>query len=553
MHIARLVDKFLERTRKCVFIGYPYGQKGWKLYDLETEEVFVSRDVKFVEGKFPTFKSVESHQPAIPLPNYEEPNYEGAEPTVLEETPNEAELCSSMNEAHDENERLDSGESFNPEPEEKDTGLSQQIRPTRNRRLPAHLRDFVCHVSSLEDPSLDQPTPTASSGKVYSIENFISYDRLSNNHKAFVVALDNEIEPRNYSEAMKDPRWKEAMAQELKALEANGTWTLEHLPPGKTPIGCKWVYKIKRQADGSIERFKARLVAKGFTQVEGLDFHETFAPVAKLVSVRCLLTVSLFKKWELHQLDVHNAFLHGDLEEEVYMQVPPGYQCNQSGLVCRLQKSLYGLKQASRNWFAKFASALIDYGFVQSGADHSLFTFTEGDIFMAILIYVDDIILAGNDSERCRKFKLYLSQHFHIKDLGTPKFFLGVEVARSPSGIFLSQRKYILDILTECGMLGAKPSFFPMQQQHKLSYDSGEPYSDPVQYRRLVGRLIYLTITRPELCYSIHILSQFMQDPRQSHLDVAVRILRYLKQSPGQGILLRTPHSLQLSAYSDSD
>ncbi|PKI50014.1 hypothetical protein CRG98_029601, partial [Punica granatum] len=157
------------------------------------------------------------------------------------------------------------------------------------------------------------------------------------------------------------------------------------------------VYKIKRWADGSVERYKARLVAKGFTQVEGVDFNETFAPVAKLVTVRCLLAVAVVKGWEIHQMDVNNAFLHGDLDEEVYMRLPPGYSSQRSGVVCRLRKSLYGLRQASRNWYAKLADAMRHYGFRQSGADHSLFIFNRGNVFLAALVYVDDILVFMQD------------------------------------------------------------------------------------------------------------------------------------------------------------
>lgn len=173
---------------------------------------------------------------------------------------------------------------------------------------------------------------------------------------------------------MKLPHWRDAMAVEIKALEQNNTWTLTPLPIHKIAIGCKWVYKVKYKADGTIERYKARLVAKGYTQAEGLDYHETFAPVAKMVTVRCLLAVASVKNWSITQFDVNNAFLRGDLEEEVYMQIPPGFSRQGETRVCRLQKSLYGLKQASRNWFSKFSNALIPAGFSQSKADYSLFT-----------------------------------------------------------------------------------------------------------------------------------------------------------------------------------
>ncbi|PKI32774.1 hypothetical protein CRG98_046822 [Punica granatum] len=212
----------------------------------------------------------------------------------------------------------------------------------------------------------------------------------------------------------------------------------------------------------------------------------------------------------MHQLDVHNAFLHGELEEEVYMKLPPGFSHRRPGYACRLQKSLYGLRQASRNWFSKFTSALRNYGFSQSEADHSLFTLQRDKKFLAVLVYVDDMIVVGNSSEDCTSLKRYLDTHFRIKDLGSLKYFLGIEVTRMEKGLFLNQRKYALDIINECGLLGSKPSYFPMEQRHGLSSDSGSPISKPTRYRRLIGRLIYLTITRPELSYSVHILSHIL-------------------------------------------
>jgi hypothetical protein len=274
------------------------------------------------------------------------------------------------------------------------------------------------------------------------------------------------------------------------------------------------VYKTKLKADGSIKRHKAWLVAKGYTQSEGLDYHETFSPVAKLTTVRCLLAIATANNWFLHQLDVNNAFLHRDLDEEVYMSVPPGFSIKKESQVCRLTKSLYGLKQAYRQWFSKFSNALIAQGFVQSKADYSLFTKIEGYVFITLLVYVDNVVVSSNDSVAIKKFIISLNEQFKLKDLGKLKFFLGLEVARSVKGISLSQRKYTLEILQDSSLLASKPSKFPMEQNLKLSKDASSLLTDPTSYRRLIGRLIYLTITRPDLAYVVHTLSQFIDQPR---------------------------------------
>jgi hypothetical protein len=207
------------------------------------------------------------------------------------------------------------------------------------------------------------------------------------------------------------------------------------------------------------------------------------------------------------------------------MTLPPGFCKKGENRVCRLNKSLYGLKQASRNWFSKFSSVLIAAGFHQSPADHSLFTKSQGSSFTIVLVYVDDILVAGNNLDSIGKLKDFLAQKFRIKDLGTLKYFLGLEVALSPTGIFLNQRKYALDILNDSGHLGARPATFPIEQNLKLTNEEGTVLSDPSPYRRLVGRLIYLTITRPDIVYSVNILSQFMHQPRQPHYDAAIRVL----------------------------
>ena len=298
---------------------------------------------------------------------------------------------------------------------------------------------------------------------------------------------------------------------------------------------------------------KSRLVVFGNLQKEGIDYTETFAPVAKMVTVRAFLAIAASKNWELHQMDVHNAFLHGDLTEEVYMKLPPGFESSSPTKVCRLRKSLYGLKQAPRCWFAKLVSALKDYGFLQSYSDYSLFTYTRGQIQLNVLVYVDDLIISGNDSRAVQTFKSYLSDCFHMKDLGSLKYFLGIKVAWSSADLFLCQRKYTIDIISETGLLGAKPVGFPMEQNHKLGLASSDVLLDPEPYRRLVGRLIYIAVTRPNIAYSVHILSQFMHQPRTDHWDAALRVVRYLKGTPGQGILLRSDSDLTLQGWCDSD
>uniref|UniRef100_A0A2N9HAP9 CCHC-type domain-containing protein n=1 Tax=Fagus sylvatica TaxID=28930 RepID=A0A2N9HAP9_FAGSY len=397
---------------------------------------------------------------------------------------------------------------------------STSLRPRRTTSRPAYLQDYVCptlHVG----PTASSLT-TSTSGTAHPLSAFLSYSRFSSSHLTFLHALTSSVEPSCYSTALRHSHWREAMSTELRALEANSTWTLEPLPPGKKPIGCKWVFKTKLRADGSIERYKARLVAKGYTQVEGLDYHETFAPVAKMTTVRCLLAVAAAQQWIIHQLDVNNAFLHGDLDEEVYMIPPPGY-CPKG------ETRFTNLKQTT------------------------LFTLVQTTSITVVLVYVDDILVAGNDLSQIETFKHALSTNFKTKDLGPLKYFLGLEVARSHKGIFLNQRKYALDILNDSGQLGARIAPFPMEQNLKLTNQDGDLLPDPSAYRRLVGRLIYLTITRPDIVFAVNILSQFMHAPRLPHMQAATRVLRYIKGTPGQGILFPSSNTLHVTAYTDSD
>ncbi|XP_019054351.1 PREDICTED: uncharacterized protein LOC109115144 [Nelumbo nucifera] len=267
-------------------------------------------------------------------------------------------------------------------------------------------------------------------------------------------------------------------------------------------IGSKWVCKVKLNPDDSVDRYKARLIAKGFHQVEGIDYFDSFSPVAKIVTVRIFLAIATSKSWPIHQLDINNAFLHGYLDEDIYMQPPEGHTSNS---------------------------------------------------FVALLVYVDDVLLTGTLEADIISVKQHLDKLFTIKDLGCAKYFLGLEIASSSSGIVLNQRKYILDILTDTGLVGAKPTKTPFPKGQKLCANKGPPLAETERYRRFVERLLYLNISRTYISYSVQQLSQFVNSPCQSHWEAAMHLLRYLKSCHSKGLFYPTDNSLHLEAFSDVD
>ena len=276
------------------------------------------------------------------------------------------------------------------------------------------------------------------------------------------------------------------------------------------------------------------MVAKGYTQTYGIDYQETFAPVAKMNTVRILLSLTTHYNWQLLQYDVKNAFLHGDLDEEIYINIPPEFERNIGNKVCKLKKAaLYGLKQYPRAWFRRFSKVMKEFGYKQSQGDHTLFIkhSAAGGVTI-LLVYVDDIIVTGNDKREKDDVKQRLAKEFKIKELGKLKYFLGIEMQYSPPGIFISQQKYVTDLLGEIGKIEYKPIYTPMDPNHKLGEAIEEPMVNKRMYQRLVGRLIYLAHTRPDISYSVSVISQFMHDPREPHLQATYRVLHYLKGNP---------------------
>jgi len=312
--------------------------------------------------------------------------------------------------------------------------------------------------------------------------------------------LEHYKEPLSYEEAASRPEWQEAMQKEFDALHANNTWILTPLPAGKKPISCKWVFKTKYKADGNLERCKARLVIRGFTQKEGIDYNETFYPVVKMTTIRSLLATAVKKKWPMFQLDVNNAFLHGDLDEDIYMKPPPGLNVSSPNMVCKLQKFLYGLKQASRQSYVKLSDTLKILGFQHLKNDYSLFYKLKDSNIVLLAVYVDDIVVTGNDLEEIKILKTFLDDKFKIKDLGELHYFLGMEIIKVPNVMIMTQRKYAMDMIKEfeCDKLTA--AVCPMAPLSKGSFTQ-DNLADAAHYRKLVGKLNYLSNTRPDIAF----------------------------------------------------
>ena len=550
-------SKLDPKSLKCIFLGYSANKKGYKCYSPVTRKFYNSMDVTFFETQ-PYYPKIDI-QGENSTQEYQFWNLES-----LSESPITTKNQVSIESCNQPEFIVDLWDNEHIQEEMEEGALSQQTHEAEPGSNPSKIPGSNAPNSDgTVDSELENDThnmPIAWRKGVRSctqhpIGNFISYDKLSPTFRAFTSNITEIQVPRDIQEAFKYPKWKAAVDEEVRALAKNGTWEITDLPRGKKPVGCKWIFTVKYKADGNVDRYKARLVAKGFTQSYGIDYQETFAPVAKLNTVRVLLSLAANLDWSLHQLDVKNAFLNGDLEEEVYMDIPVGLETTSNfNKVCRLRKSLYGLKQSPRAWFERFTKVVKGYGFVQCQSDHTLFVkhFPEGKLAI-LIVYVDDIILTGNHEGKIDLLKKLLTKEFEIKDLGNLKYFLVMEIARSKKGMAVSQRKYVLDLLNETGMLGCKPAETPMDSTVKLEESDGSPPVDKGRYQRLVGKLIYLSHTRPDIGFSVSMVSQFMNNPTEKHMTAVTRILRYLKMTQGKGLFFQRTTKKEIEIFSDAD
>ncbi|CAL2254019.1 unnamed protein product [Prunus armeniaca] len=363
------------------------------------------------------------------------------------------------------------------------------------------------------------------------------------------------IEPKNFAEASKDKAWQKAMEIEMEMIEKNETWELVDRPSDKPVIGVKWVYKTKLNLDGSIQKHKARLVVKGYAQKPGIDFNETFAPVARLDTIRTHIALAAQKGWKLYQLDVKSAFLNGVLKEEVYVDQLDGFvTTNYEDKMYKLKKALYGLKQAPRALYEEINAYLISCGYVRSTSEATLYCKTKEDSETLIVsIYVDDIVYTGSSGELIAEFKSEMMRRYEMTDLGLLYHFLGMAVIQTESCIFINQKKYALTLLNKFGLKQCKPVSTPLVASEKLCKEDGSDLANESEYRQIVGSLLYLTATRPDIMFAASLLARFMHCPTKKHYGTAKRVLRYIQGTIDFGIEYHKGKEVVLIGYCDSD
>ncbi|GJW72145.1 retrovirus-related pol polyprotein from transposon TNT 1-94 [Tanacetum coccineum] len=363
----------------------------------------------------------------------------------------------------------------------------------------------------------------------------------------------SRTEPKNIKEAMADSAWIESMQEELHQFDRLDVWELVDRPLCKNVINLKWLWKNKRDEENTVIRNKSRLVAKGYAQKEGIDFEESFAPVARLEAVRLFIAYAAHKSFTVYQIDVKTTFLYGPLKEEVYVNQPDRFvDPYHPDKVYRLKKALYGLKQAPRAWYDELSNFLVSNGFSKGSIDPTLFITKHGEDILLVQIYVDDIIFGSTNPKLSKRFGKLMHSKFDMSMMGELKFFLGIQIHQSPRGIFINQAKYAQEILKKHGMTSCDSIGTPMATKHLDADLSGTPV-DQTKYRSMVGALMYLTASRPDIVHATCYCARYQAKPTEKHLTAVKRIFRYLKDSINMGLWYPKDTGFELTAFSDSD
>jgi hypothetical protein len=499
--------------KKGIFVGYCKVSKAFRIYIPGQHHIENSRDVTFDEdatlkkSKLCQLEEVYEEEPVIPN-------------TAMGEVPRATEPVREVVTSPDE-ELLE------------DHDIVEVQEPPQmtfsHKRKPAWARELIQEGEKYG-------VPEGTSRQVKRPKPFSNYTAL------MCDLLEEEL--TCFEEAIQRKEWVDAMTEEYQSIMKNEVWEIVPRPKNKDVVSSRWLFKIKHAANGSIEKYKARFVTRGFAQKEGIDCEETFAPVARYTSIRTIIALAAKMKWKLHQMDVKTAFLNGVIEEEVYIEKPQGFEVEDTkSHVCRLKKVLYGLKQAPRAWYGRIDSFLTSLGFTKSKADSNLYFKIMDNEPVILLLYVDDLFLTGEEN-LITKCKRRLASEFEMKDLGLMHYFLGLEVWQSPERIFLNQEKYTVEILNRFDMLEAKL---------KLLVDTSSDLIDATLYKQIIGSLMYLTNTRPDICFAMNTLSQFLVEPKRVHLVAAKHVMRYLKGMIDYGLSYDGDHNFTLSGYTDLD
>ena len=505
-HLRKLED----RTRELVHLGIEPGSKAYRLYNPVDRKVTVSRDVVFDEfkrWKWRTNKE-ESHETDV----------------ITFDVQSKTDIGDHNNKASHEDDSEEEEKENEVQSNEDDHEETEPIlrRSERQSTTPRYLDDYILLMEELETEK--------------------------------ILLMINE-EPWDWNEAKNERVWRDACEDEVASIKKNKTWTLVDLLSGYKAIGLKWVFKLKRNADGSVNKHKARLVAKGYVQREGIDFEEVFAPVARLETVRAIIALAASNSWEIHHLDVKTAFLHGELEEEVFVAQPEGFKIKgKEEKVYKLHKALYGLKQAPRAWNIKLNSILKELGFRKCSKEPSLFRKVSKRSLVLVAVYVDDLLVTGSRVKDILEFKHEMATKFEMSDLGLLHYYLGIEVVQRKDRVVLRQERYANKILEEAGMGDCNAVHIPMDAGVKLTKAPKEEPVNEKEFRRYIGCLRYLIHTRPDLSHCIGVLSRYMHSPKASHGAALRQVLRYLRGTQSLGLYYKSNErrGLELIGYSDS-
>ncbi|KAK9076083.1 hypothetical protein SSX86_004416 [Deinandra increscens subsp. villosa] len=546
--VAIHTTKLADRSCPMIYIGKESGSKAYRLYNPTEKKVVVSRDVQFNEKKGWSWKSMVASDGSLSKLN-------------------NSLYCTNVGDKPTHTDLLDENES-------NDITFTT---PQATNATPQIERDReVIHVNSNGSKESLQSSSTNSTNSEDRLHQTVPFDKtplkgfrsigviqdqtqaMNENEVHELYVREGELflvdeEPLSYTEAAENESWMKAMHMELEAIKKNNTWTLVQLPTNQKAIGLKWVFKLKKDANGEVTKHKARLVAKGYVQVKGVDYEEVFAPVARMETVRLILALAATNRWKVHHLDVKTAFLNGEIQEEVYVTQPDGFEIKgKEDYVYKLHKALYGLKQAPRAWNAKLDKTLKDLGFTKCIHDAGVYVIKRSGFVLILCVYVDDILLTGTREKDIQSFKEKMKTHFEMSDLGLLTYYLGIEVHQKSDGISIMQRAYAKKVLKLAGMDECNSSQYPMEFRLQLTKDGEGAAVDSTYYRKLVGSLRYLLHTRPDLGYSVGLVSRFMESPKQSHLAAVKHILRYVKGSTNIGLKYEAEGDGKIVGYSDS-